>query len=65
MSKEDVIRAIRSRNQTASEAFLMAFNDRSLADYLARLTMFQDRRGRGVSWVRNTTSRAFEGRLMH
>jgi hypothetical protein len=52
MSKLQIIEAIRLKNRTANQAFLIAFDRRSLANYLKRLTTLDGHRGPASRWVR-------------
>ena len=58
MSREEIISAIRSRNPSAHEAFLVTFATPLLTEYLGHLTAMQDRDGAGARWVRATRDRA-------
>lgn len=61
MSKEETIRAIRSRNHGAQEHFLAEFPVRHLADYLARLNALQGppvRSSAYASWTRTSATPA-------
>ena len=52
MSKHQMIEAIQRHNPSATEEFLVAFDEHSLGSYLRRLTELKDRRGRASVWVR-------------
>ena len=52
MSKQETIEAIRQCNPSAAEAFLSAFPENALQQYLLRLTQLKDHRGRDSRWVR-------------
>ncbi len=52
MSKQQMIEMIRERNQSASNDFLVKFDEEALRNYLHRLTSLQGRRGRTSVWVR-------------
>ena len=55
MSKNEMIEKIRRCNRSASDEFLLSFDERTLGDYLSRLTNLNGRRGRNSVWVRQTT----------
>ena len=63
MSKLQIIEAIRLRNRTADQAFLIAFDERALASYLKRLTTINGRRGPSSRWVRPGDTAAIVTRL--
>jgi len=63
MSKHQMIEAIRQRNRSAEEEFLLSFDERTLETYLNRLTRLSDRRGRESVWVRQSTSRSVVTRV--
>jgi hypothetical protein len=52
MSKQQMIERIRERNRSASNEFLVKFDEEALQTYLSRLTTLQDHRGRSSVWVR-------------
>lgn len=52
MSKQQMIDLIRQRNRSASNEFLVKFDEEALQTYLRRLTTLQDHRGRASVWVR-------------
>lgn len=54
MTKQAMIAAIRSRNHTAREEFLVLFDERALQRYLDRLERCAGHRGRQSRWVRET-----------
>lgn len=58
MSKHDLIDAIRKQNQTATEKFLMAFDEPALRQYLDRLALTGKRGTRDSAWTRQCASRA-------
>ena len=58
MSKHDLIDAIRKQNQTATEKFLMAFDEQSLRQYLDRLALTGKRGTRASVWTRQCVARA-------
>lgn len=58
MSKQELIAAIRSYNRTASEDFLVNFNEPALTNYLHHLEYrFADRR-RQREWIREAETPA-------
>jgi len=63
MSKHEMIEAIRERNRSANEAFLLSFDEQTLQSYLQRLTSLTDHRGRDSVWVRHSTSRSVVTRV--
>lgn len=52
MSKQQMIEQIRERNRSASNDFLVKFDEEALQNYLQRLTTLQGHRGRSSVWVR-------------
>ncbi len=52
MTKQQMIEAIRQRNRSAQQEFLVRFDEASLRSYLDRLTVVAGRRGRDSIWVR-------------
>ena len=58
MSKHDLIEAIRKLNPTASEPFLLGFDDQALRQYLDRLGLLSKRGTRDSAWVRHGASRS-------
>jgi hypothetical protein len=52
MSKQQMIELIRERNRSASNEFLVKFDEEALRTYLRRLTHVQGNRGRSSVWVR-------------
>ncbi len=58
MSKQQMIEMIRQRNRSASNEFLIKFDEEALRNYLSRLTKLQDHRGRTTVWVRSGISPA-------
>lgn len=52
MSKFEMIERIRSLNSSASEQWLISFDESALQTYLDRLSMLQRGRGRNSVWVR-------------
>lgn len=52
MSKQQMIELIRQRNRSASNEFLVKFDEEALRNYLRRLTTIQGHRGRASVWVR-------------
>ncbi len=63
MEKQQIIDAIRHRNQTAEQEFLAAFDQDSLTAYLTRLTEVHGQRGRSSVWVRRGDAPAVATRL--
>ncbi len=63
MSKLQIIEAIRNRNRTANQEFLISFDERALANYLERLTTINGQRGRGSRWVRQGDTPAVVTRM--
>lgn len=63
MSKLEIIEAIRLKNRTADQAFLVAFDTRTLASYLKRLTTIQGRRGPSSRWIRQGDTAAVVTRM--
>ena len=63
MSKHEMIEAIRRRNHSAREEFLLDFDERTLETYLRRLTSLSDQRGRESVWVRESSSRSVVTRV--
>ncbi|MCC6680049.1 MAG: hypothetical protein IT445_04010 [Phycisphaeraceae bacterium] len=57
MSKSEMIEKIRQCNRSASDEFLLSFDERTLGDYLSRLNL-NGHRGRNSVWVRQTTEPA-------
>jgi hypothetical protein len=53
MSKQQMIEQIRQRNSSASNEFLIKFDEQALKTYLLRLTTVHGCRGRSSVWVRN------------
>jgi len=62
MSKHEMIEQIRQRNRTASDEFLLSFDEQTLGDYLSRLTNLAGHRGRQSVWVRTTAHPAVTAR---
>jgi hypothetical protein len=58
MSKFEMIERIRSFNRSASEAWLITFDESALQTYLDRLSMIEKGRGKNSVWVRTGTSPA-------
>ncbi len=58
MSKHDLIDAIRKQNQSATEKFLLAFDEQSLQQYLDRLALTTKRGTRDSVWTRHGANRA-------
>jgi hypothetical protein len=58
MSKQQMIEQIRQQNRSASNEFLLGFDEPSLHSYLQRLMTLRGHRGRSSIWVRQTTSRS-------
>ena len=52
MSKQQMMEMIRERNRSASNEFLVKFDEEALSTYLRRLTTLQDHRGRSSVWIR-------------
>ena len=52
LTREQVVDRIMKRNITASPGFLDQFRDRDLQDYLRRLDIASEPRGRRASWAR-------------
>jgi hypothetical protein len=52
MSKHQLIEQIRQLNRSAAETFLVHFNEQALENYLKRLSLARDGRGRTSRWVR-------------
>ena len=63
MSKLQIIEAIRHRNRTAGQDFLISFDERALASYLKRLATIKGRRGRDSRWVRQGDTPAVVTRM--
>lgn len=61
MSRDQIIAAICRINRTADAAFLGAFTDAQLDEYLQRLTLIHDRRGRESVWIRRNPEPAIVG----
>jgi len=53
MSKQQMIEQIRERNHSASNEFLIKFDEQALRTYLRRLTTVHGHRGRSSIWVRD------------
>ena len=62
MSKQQMIQAIRERNRSVSDEFLVRFDEKALGAYLRRLTNIHGHRGRSSVWVRNSSDRAVVAR---
>lgn len=62
MSKHEMIEQIRQRNRTASDEFLLSFDEQTLGEYLMRLMNLAGQRGRTSVWVRHTTQPAVTSR---
>jgi len=58
-----MIDAIRRQNRSAAVAFLTAFDEQALENYLKRLTRVHGQRGRSSIWVREGKSPAVVTRL--
>ncbi len=58
MSKQQMIDKIQERNRSASNEFLLKFDEEALQTYLCRLTTVQGNRGRTSVWVRRGDSPA-------
>ena len=58
MSKFEMIERIRTFNRSASEEWLISFDESALQTYLDRLSMLQKGRGRQSVWVRTGASPA-------
>lgn len=58
MSKQQMIEQIRERNRSASNEFLVKFDEEALRTYLRRLSTLQGNRGRSSVWVRTGISPA-------
>ena len=58
MSKQQMIELIRQRNRSASNEFLIKFDEQALRSYLQRLTTVHGHRGRTSIWVRDNSSSA-------
>jgi hypothetical protein len=52
MSKQQLIEAIRKQNRSATETFLIDFDESALTNYLNHLTFRHTPRGDGSVWVR-------------
>jgi hypothetical protein len=52
MNKQQMIEQIRQRNQSASNEFLLDFDEQALEQYLQRLTSVVGQRGKDSVWVR-------------
>lgn len=63
VSKQQMIAAIRQCNQSATDEYLIRFDEETLYDYLKRLTTLHNHRGRDTKWVRSTTDRAVVTRV--
>lgn len=64
MSKQQMIEAIRQHNRSASEKFLVTFDDRTLDTYLRRLTFLSNHRGRDSHWTREPQTTAIVSRVV-
>jgi len=64
-SKKQMIEQIRQRNHSASDEFLLDFDEPALEQYLDRLTSVVGRRGKDSIWVRETDSPAIISRAGH
>lgn len=62
MSKQQMIEAIRQRNRTAGQEFLVHFKEDALASYLKRLDL-AGVRGRHSAWVREGDTPAIVTRI--
>jgi len=58
MSKQQMIEQIRQRNRSASNEFLIKFDEQALRTYLRRLTTVHGHRGRSSIWVRDGSAPA-------
>ena len=65
MSKQQMIQAIRERNRSVSDEFLVRFDENTLKAYLARLTTIVGHRGRSSVWVRTGHDHAAIARVCH
>ncbi len=54
MSKQQMIEQIQLTNRGATPEFLARFDERTLHNYLRRLTTVLGHRGRGSVWVRES-----------
>lgn len=63
MSKQQMIQAIRERNRSVSDEFLVRFDEKALQAYLSRLTNILGHRGRSSVWVRPDNERTVMGRI--
>lgn len=52
MSKQQLIEAIRQQNRSASEAFLVSFDESALNDYLNHLDFSKGPRNDRAIWIR-------------
>ncbi len=62
MSKQQLIEAIRERNRSASEDFLVGFDVGALNNYLSHLDYQSGPRGRDAMWVRTGETPAIVAR---
>jgi hypothetical protein len=62
MNKQQMIEQIRQRNASASDEFLLGFDEPTLAQYLERLTSVVGHRGKSSVWVRPADGPAVVGR---
>jgi hypothetical protein len=62
MNKKQMIEQIRQRNRSASDEFLLSFDEQALAQYLERLTSVVGHRGKSSVWVRPADGPAIVGR---
>ncbi len=52
LSKQQMIDEIRQHNRSANDQFLIKFNETALRQYLERLTLLHNHRGKDSRWVR-------------
>jgi len=62
MNKRQMIEQIRQRNQSASDEFLLGFDEGALEQYLERLTSVVGHRGKDSVWVRSSEAPAVVAR---
>jgi hypothetical protein len=63
MTKQEMIQQIRQRNQSASDEFLVDFDEQALEQYLERLTSVVGHRGKSSIWVRQGDAPAIVSRV--
>lgn len=61
MSKQELILAIRQQNASATEEFLMHFDERQLTQYLDHLHTVHTPRGATSMWIRERDTPAVVG----